>query len=266
MWWAIPISCALTLISCIAGAGTSVLLARQHEPGRTAPQEAAPLHEALAPIRDPRGRSLIVFQIAWNGAGGIAAAFYPLHMIGNLKMGFARMAVYTAAVAAFRMVAAPLWGRALDHRGARPVLICSAFALCLSPVLWLFAAEGRLWPLALDAAISGAATAGLSLATFSLPIALSGPSTRSFYVAALAAAGGLAAGVGSAAGGAAVRLLPGAWSLFGQPLVAAHALFLIGAAARFCAAGFALRVDARAPAKVVPMPLRAGPVRAKLSA
>jgi hypothetical protein len=63
-----------------------------------------------------------------------------------------------------------------------------------------------------------------------------------------------------------VKLLPDAWSLFGQPLVAAHALFLIGAAARFCAAVLAIRVDRRTPAEVVEMPRRAEPLRAKLSA
>lgn len=258
--------CLLTLVSCAAGAATTVLLARQHEPSAATPPEAAPLDEAVAPLRDARARSLLAFQIAWSAAGGIAAAFYPLHMIGDLRMGFTRMAVYTAAVAAFRMLAAPLWGRALDRGRGRQVLATSAFALCVSPVLWIFAAEGRLWPLALDAAISGAANAGLSLATFSLPIAISRPGSRSFYVGALAAAGGLAAGCGSAAGGAAVKLLPDAWSLFGQPLVAAHALFLVGAAARFCAAALALRVDRRPPAEVVEMPRRAEPLRAKLSA
>ncbi|HZR11205.1 MAG TPA: MFS transporter [Myxococcales bacterium] len=258
--------CLLTLFSCVVGAATTALLARQHEPSGATPPQAAPLRETIAPLRDLRARSLLSFQIAWSAAGGIAAAFYPLHMIGNLRMGFVRMALYTAVVAVFRMLAAPLWGRVVDRGGVRAVLASSAFALCLSPLLWIFATEGRLWPLALDAAVSGVANAGLALATFSLPIALSRPATRSFYVGTLAAAGGLAAGIGSAAGGAAVKLLPDAWSLFGQPLVAAHALFLVGAAARFCAAGLALRVESRAPAEVVEMPRPAELVRAKLSA
>ena len=258
--------CALTIAASLAGAVTTWLLSQQHESRRAIPPHAAPLQDALAPLHDVRARSLLAFQLAWSAAGGIAAAFYPLHMIGNLRMGFARMAIYTAAVAAFRMLAAPMWGRVLDRGGARPVLVASAFALGLSPLFWIFAAEGRLWPLAIDAAVSGAANAGLSLATFSLPLALSRPATRSFYVGALAAAGGLAAGFGSAAGGAAVKVLPDAWSLLGQPLVAAQALFLVGAGARLCAAGLALRVNERAPAEVVHMPRRAQPGRAKLSA
>ena len=258
--------CALTTVACATGAATTLLLFWQREPRRPTPPQAAPLREALAPIRDPRARSLLAFQLAWSAAGGIAAGFYPLHMIGNLRMGFARVAVYAAAAAAFRMLAAPLWGRAMDRGGARLVLVASAFGLSLSPLLWIVAAEGRLWPLALDAALSGAATAGISLTSFALPLALSRPATRSFYVGAVAAAGGLAAGVGSAAGGAAVKLLPAAWSLFGLPLVAAQALFLVGAGARFAAALLALRVHERPEAEVVEIPRREQGGRAKLSA
>jgi MFS family permease len=258
--------CALTLTASIAGAITTWLLLRQHEPSHATPPRAAPLREALAPLHDGRARSLLAFQLAWSAAGGIALAFYPLHMIANLRMGFARMAIYTAAVAAFRMLAGPIWGRVLDRGGARQVVFASAVALSLSPILWLFAAENRLWPLAIDAAVCGAANAGLALATFSLPLALSRPANRSFYVGAVAAVGGLATGLGSAAGGAVIKLLPDAWSLFGQPLVASQALFLVGAGARLCAAVLALRIDQRKPAEVVQMPPRAGAERAKLSA
>ncbi|HEY6907917.1 MAG TPA: MFS transporter, partial [Myxococcales bacterium] len=77
---------------------------------------------------------------------------------------------------------------------------------------------------------------------------------------------GLAAAAGSAAGGFAVRFLPAAWSLFGWPLVAAHALFLLGGAARLGAALLALRVLDRPAAEVVQLQRQAAPRRAKLSA
>jgi len=258
--------CTLTLIASVTGVATTVLLRRQHEPRDATPPRAAPIAEALAPIRDANARGLLAFQIAWSAASGIAAAFYPLHMIGNLRMGFARMALYTATVAAFRMLAAPLWGRAMDRGGARPVLFAGAVGLGLSPALWIFATEARLWPLAIDAALCGVANAGLSLATFSLPLAISRPPARSFYVGAFAAAGGLAAGLGSAAGGSLVKFLPDAWSVAGQALVSAHALFLVGAAARLGAAVLALRVSERPAAEVVQLPQRAQAARAKLSA
>src|SRR5438067_1606882 len=184
----------------------------------------------------------LTFHVAWAAAGGVAAAFYPIHMIANLRMGFARMALYNGAIAAARIVAAPLWGRALDRVGARPVLVACCFGLCLSPVLWLFPREGLLWPLAIDAPLCGVLLAGQALASFSLPLNVSSRGTRSFHLAAFAAAGGLATGLASAAGGALAHVLPVQLALLGQTVVTAQILFLLGAALRFCAAGLALRI------------------------
>src|SRR5205823_2003701 len=89
-----------------------------------------------------------------------------LRVRGHLRLAFARMALSTAVVAAFRMLSGPLWGRAMDRGRARHVLVAGAVGLGLSPFLWIFATEDRLWPLAIDAALSGTATAALSLATF----------------------------------------------------------------------------------------------------
>ena len=256
--------CGLTLVASVTGVATTLLLRRQAPAGGSVPQPAS-MRDALSPLRDWRAKRLLSFQAAWSWASGLAAAFYPLHMIGNLRMGFARMALYTAGVAAFRMLSAPLWGRFLDRRGARGVLLCCSVLLGISPFFWLAATESCLWPLAVDAAVCGIANAGLALATFSLPIQLSPAKDRSFYVGLLAATGGVFAGLGSAAGGALVHVLPDAWSLFGRALMSSHALFLAGAVARLFASLLALRVVER-PAEVLRFRERSVPVRARLSA
>ncbi|HWE23507.1 MAG TPA: MFS transporter [Myxococcales bacterium] len=233
---------ALALISCVLGGVTVALLRRQQDPGNGPSTSQPTLGDAVKPWTDPIARRALTFHVAWAAAGGVAAAFYPIHMIANLRMGFARLAVYNGAVAAVRIVAAPLWGRALDRVGARPVLVACCFGLCLSPVLWLFPREGLLWPLAIDAPLCGVLLAGQALASFSLPLNVSSRGTRSFHVAAFAAAGGLATGVASAAGGALAHVLPSHLALLGQPLMTVQVLFLIGAALRFSAAGLALRI------------------------
>ena len=157
-------------------------------------------------------------------------------------MGFARMAVYTGAIAAVRMLTAPLWGRAVDRVGARPVLVACCFGLCLSPILWLFPREGLLWPLGLDAVLCGTLLAGQALGSFSLPLNLSSRGGRPFQLAAFAAAGGLATGLSSALGGASVKLLPGSLGLMGRTVLGVQVLFLAGAVLRLCAAGLALRI------------------------
>ena len=244
---------ALSLAACAAGLGTTLLLRAQHDPARTPP--AAPtLDDALEPARDPLLRRVLAWQVAWSAASGVAAAFYPIHMVANLRMSFSLLALYNGGIAAAKFAAAPWWGRWIDRRGERPVLAACCFALGLSPMLWLFATPSRLWPLAFDAALSGACMAGLSLASFSLPVALSRPKSRAFYVAAISSAGGLAAALGSSGGGALAHLLPAPASLFGRPLLAAQALFVVGGVARLAAAGLALRVR-RVPAVAVEQPI-----------
>lgn len=233
----------LALASCAFGAVTVLLLARQHEPH---PRLVAPeptLEDALRPWTELAAQRALTFHVTWAAASGLSAAFYPLHMIANLRMGFACMALYNGTIAAARMLTAPLWGRALDRVGARPVLVACCFGLCFSPFLWLFPCEGFLWPLAIDAVACGILLAGQGLASFSLPLNLSSRGARPFHLAAFGAAGGIATGLASVAGGALAHVLPPHTSLLGKTIVSAQLLFLIGGTAlRLFAAVLALRI------------------------
>ncbi len=232
----------LSLASCAFGAVTVLLLRRQHEPQLRIVLPQPTLRDVARPWIEPLARRALAFHVAWAAAGGLAAAFYPIHMIANLRMGFARMALYTGGIALVRMLAAPLWGRALDRVGARPVLVACCFGLSFSPVLWLFPRAGLLWPLWLDALLCGVLLAGQGLASFSLPLNLSSRRARPFQLAAFAAAAGIATGVASAAGGALAEVLPANVALFGRPILSAQLLFLAGGVLRLGAAGLALRI------------------------
>jgi len=163
-------------------------------------------------------------------------------MIANLRMGFARMALYNGAIAAVRMLTAPLWGRALDRVGARPVLVACCFGLSISNAIWLFPREDVLWPLAVDAVLSGVLLAGQGLASFSLPLNVSSRGTRPFHLAAFAAAAGIATGVACAAGGALAHVLPAHVGFLGRTLVGSQFLFLTSGVLRLGAAVLALRI------------------------
>jgi MFS family permease len=238
-----PVLAAISLAGCIFGAATWALLARQHAPRdrRLVPRKPS-LADALAPLRCPRARRLLAFQVAFCGSSGVSAGFYALHMVTALQMGFAQIAVYNTGIAVARMIAAPLWGRMLDRTGARSVLAVAAFGLCLSPPIWMFARKDHLWPLALDAVLCGVLIAAQSLSSFSLSLSVSEPRQRNFHLAAFAAAGGIATGLGATAGGALLRHLPAQSHLFGLSLVAAQLLFIVADAGRLVAAFLSLRV------------------------
>src|SRR5205085_10378913 len=113
----------LAIASCGFGAGTSLLLARQHEPGGAAPASQPTLADAIAPWREAIARRALTFHVAWAAAGGVAAAFYPIHMIANLRTGLARMALHHRTLSPASTCAASLWGPAVGPGGARPVAL-----------------------------------------------------------------------------------------------------------------------------------------------
>jgi len=230
----------LALASSLVGALTAVLLARQHEPpGPAGPRPG--LAFALRPLRDPRARGILHYQLAWNGSVGLAGGYFTFHLLGNLGASFVVVALHAATGALARVVSAPFLGRAIDRVGARPVLAACSFGSAALPLIWLAASPGVLWPLALDAALGGIAWGGHGLASFALPLDVAPRRERAFYVAAFSSAGGLAYALATAAGGALVVALTPAGTL----AATSHGIrtvFVLSAGGRLASAFLALRV------------------------
>lgn len=233
----------LALVACLAGGVTTWLMRRQHDPS---PEGArAPLpgwRAALEPFRDRSAGRLLVYLLVWNGAVGIASAFYALHMLQNLRIGFALVAAHAAGVAAARMLFAPLWGRMIDRLGARPVLIACSFALATVPTMWIFIDPSRTWMLVIDAVIAGALWSGHALAVFALPLAVTPREGRRFYLAAFSTAAGLAFALASTAAGALAAALPPTFDVAGSTYFGLQILFALSSIARLAGAVVALRI------------------------
>jgi MFS family permease len=241
---------ALQLLACGSAGATAALMLRQHDPAPNG--DAAPmcLRDALLPLRDRSVRGLIVYLLTWNLAVGVAGSFFSLHMLQNLHMGFALVALHGTGLAFARMLAAPLWGRLIDRLGARPVLITCAFGISAIPLIWLFATPAQLWPLVLDAGLAGVLWGGHNLAAFALPLTVTPRRGRPFYLATFAATSGFAFSIATAAGGALAGLLPAQTVVLSRPLASLQWLFALSALLRFGAAFFALRIHEPAAAGV----------------
>ncbi len=239
-----PTLSALAMLACLAGALTTWLMSRQAdvEAGTREPFE---LKVALRPYLDPAARPVLAYQVIWNAAIGVSAAFYALHMVQNLGMGFALMALHGVATATSRVLAGPLWGRAIDRFGSTPVLLACSFGIFFIPLIWLLPTKDWLWPLAFESVISGVSWSGHAVAAFALPLAVAPAKGRPFYLAAFASTGGLAFALASAAGGALLVLLPPQFELFGREGVNFHVLFVLSALARLAAAVVGLRIQER---------------------
>jgi len=233
----------LTAIACVSGLVSLTLLLRQHEP-RVAGEADVPGWRALrSALGDLRARPFLYYQLAWNGAVGISASFFAYHLLVNLRTGFLVVAAHGVLVATVRIVSARLWGRAVDRIGARPVLVFCSFGISLIPAIWLSTTPERLWPIAIEALISGSLWAGHGIAALDLSIGLAPRPARSFYLAAFACAGGLGFGVASVLAGQLAARLPAHFVLAGQWWTAIHVLFLCSAIGRLVAALLSLRLQ-----------------------
>ncbi len=248
--WTGPALALLQLGASTSGLVTTALMLRQHEPAPAAEATPFSLAAALAPLRDRAARGLLVYVLAWNLAVGLAGGFFALFMLQNLRMGFTLVALHGIALAAARVLTAPLWGRVIDRLGARPVLAACAFGISAIPLVWLFPTPTFLWPLVFDALLAGVLWGGHNLAMFVVPTTATPRRGRPFYIAAIAMVGGLAFSVATACGGALAVALPRQMIVLGHPLANLQILFVVSALLRVSAAFAALRIHEPAAARI----------------
>jgi hypothetical protein len=231
---------ALAAVTCVAGAVSVVLMARQTG-GRPRPHAVwAPSVSLADVLRVPAARRWAALQLASSGGAGLIVPFSSLYVLRDRGLGFTFLAGYGALSAAARIGSSRAWGRLLDgRRGPRAVVHGSAALLAASPLLWLLAAWGGPWVFALEAVTGGAATAGASVAGLAIPLALAPRAERPAWNAVFALAGGIAFGAGTFLALPLAAVLP-ARAAFAGPLTAP---FLASAALRVVAAAFALRFD-----------------------
>ena len=241
--WKSEALAGLAAVACLAGLVSIWLLLRQHEPARAIASADCDGWSALTTcLGDRAARPFLWYQLAWNAAVACVGGFISFHMLVNLKMGFSLVAAHGVAVATVRIAAAPLWGRAVDRFGARPVLVLCSFGVTVVPVIWMLPTPDRLWPIALDALTSGVLWGGHGIASGDLSVALAPRRGRPFYLAAFATAGGLGFAVVSVLAGLLASLLPAQFSLLGFSWTAIHVLLMISALARAGAALLAIRI------------------------
>jgi MFS family permease len=233
----------LAAVACLAGLASIWLLRTQHEPPAASANAERNGWAALADcLRDRSVRPFLWYQFAWHVAVASVAGFISFHMLVNLRMGFALVAAHGVAVAVVRIVAAPLWGRAVDRLGARPVLVLCSFGVAAVPAIWMLTTPDRLWPIAVEALVSGVLWGGHGIASVDLSVALAPRAGRPFFLAAFATAGGLGFALASILAGVVASALPAQFQLFGISWTAIHVLLLISALGRAAAAPLALRI------------------------
>jgi hypothetical protein len=163
-------------------------------------------------------------------------------MLQDLRLGFAFVAAHGVATAIVRTIASPRWGRAIDRNGEGPVLVACSFGVAVIPFVWLTPSKMWLLPLVIDPIAAGILWSGHALAAFAMPLSVAPARERSFYLAALASAGGGAFALGAAIGSALVAHFPLGIPALG--LGAMQVTFVVSGVARVLAASLSLRIAA----------------------
>jgi len=154
----------------------------------------------------------------------IASPYFTPYMLEDLGFEYWQYMVVCATLIVAKVAFLSLWGRSVDHRGARPSLLLAALLTSIIPLPFLWA-DGLGWVLAAQA-FSGVAWGGYELSMFTLMLGRTYRRVRPQVFALQGLANGTAQLVGSLLGALAV-------SVFSAKLVW---LFALSFAGRFAVA------------------------------
>lgn len=190
----------LTLAGVFLGVVDIVLFSGIPEPP---PQARGPvsLRATLAePLANREFRPYLWFRAYHNFAVMVAAPFFGVYLISELKMSVLSVQLLAVASAIGVVVSSRLWGMLCDTYGQRPVLQLTVAAKPLIPFAYLvIPATGPVTAIAftLLSLVDGVTNAGLQLGTQGVMLKHTPRSSRAMYIAvtnvlALGVAGGIA--------------------------------------------------------------------------
>ncbi len=198
----------------------------------------------LKPLKDKNFLKLIIFASAWMFAIQIAAPFYGVFMIENLKIDFTAITIFGTFATFATLFMMKIWGPISDKLGNKPIIIVSGAVLILVPFIWILALPGNFYiPVMTAHILSGAFMAGAMLSQFNIMIKLSPVEGRSIYLALFAAISGTAGAVAPVIGGILSGMLEAVnFQFFSYNVTNLQVIFLISAVLQAVTLLFILKI------------------------
>ncbi len=189
------------------------------------------------PLRDRAFRRVLWFSGVFAVGQFIAAPFYTVYALQELKLSYMWLQVLGAVASLASLASMPLWGYLSDKFGNRPLLVIAVAGVSLTPLPWVAANPNAMTVtlaiLCLNNVFGGVMWAGVGLLQFNVLIEATPTEGRSVYVGALSAITGIAGGAAPIVGGIIVAFLGDhPVRLTGVALNAYHVLFALNAAIR----------------------------------
>ncbi len=173
------------VIAFVAGMISTSFYARIPEPeprerGEEGRGDGAPPFGAL--LAD---RTLLAFcgtALVWNLFLYIPAPFFNVHLVKNLGGSAAWVGGLAAVMSLFGLLGQAIFGKMVDVRGARWVMVLTGLAIPALPLGWFFVQAP--WQVIFINALGGVAWAGYNLGAFNLLLNIAPADARPRYAAA----------------------------------------------------------------------------------
>ena len=188
------------------------------------------------PWRDAGFRRFLAFALYWHFVVLLAAPFVMPYFLGELRLSFTQVAVWSAIAALTSLGTAPAWGRVADRAGNRAVLAIGTFLTgLLLPSAWIAAGlTGNVAWIWASAVFDAVAWGAIGPAIFNLALRSAPRDQRVVFIAMYSLATGLAGFLGGALSGPLLiglqrlHVAGGAWTGY-------HSLFVLSGVLRMLA-------------------------------
>lgn len=187
----------------------------------------------------------LLFTVVWNFGINLAAPFFNVYLLENLKMNYFKVFLLSQLVANLTTIFfVGIWGRIVDKYGNKPVLVICGTGMAAVSFIWCLATlDNYFLIIPLIHILIGIFWPGCDITSTNLAIWLAPERNRSAYIAMYNLAASLIGGGLAYICGGAFMEISGPFLaqlnfpfLFGQPLSNFHCLFIITGIVRFVAA------------------------------
>ena len=134
---------------------------------------------------DKRYVKIICFVAYWSFAVNLAGPFYMVYTKTILNLSNTAITVLLQIIPGVCMAfVLPMWGRALDKYGNKPVMIISARMTCFLPFFWFFNVPGSPFPIFIFSCVAGGLLSpGLDFGAQNVYLGQAPEKNRSMFVA-----------------------------------------------------------------------------------
>lgn len=162
-------------------------------------------HKKSAAISALHNKTFMKFAMMWTSwcfTANMSGSYLTPYAMNEMGLSFMQVMLFGTITSLFATVlVVKFWGRNIDSYGSRNVMMLSCVVASFTPLFFLMAKPGSIWPVFLHNLIGAAFWCGSNLAMNSLQLSATPTQSRPTYIAMFACCSGLGTALGTMCGG-----------------------------------------------------------------